>query len=85
MRDHYSDFGPTLACEYLTAQHGYSGSNETLRTWMIAAGLCKAKRSRVRRIHSPRTRRSCAVAQANWCKLTAARMPGLKIVRPRAA
>ena len=85
VRDHYSDFGPTLACEYLTAQHGYSGSNETLRTWMIAAGLCKAKRSRVRRIHSPRTRRSCAVAQANWCKLTAARMPGLKIVRPRAA
>ena len=60
VRDHYSDFGPTLACEYLTARHGYSGSNETLRTWMIAAGLWKAKRSRVRRIHSPRTRRSCA-------------------------
>ena len=60
VRDHYSDFGPTLACEYLTAQHGYSGSAETLRTWMIAAGLWKAKRTRVRRIHSPRTRRSCA-------------------------
>ena len=59
VRDNYSDFGPTLACEYLAAQHGYSGSAETLRTWMIAAGLWKAKRSRVRRIHSPRERRSC--------------------------
>jgi transposase len=59
VRDHYSDFGPTLACEYLMAQHNYTGSAETLRTWMIEAGLWKAKRSRVRRIHSPRTRRSC--------------------------
>ena len=60
VRDHYSDFGPTLACEYLAAQHGYTGSAETLRTWMIGAGLGKAKRTRVRRIHSPRTRRNCA-------------------------
>ena len=60
VRDHYSDFGPTLACEYLAAQHGYTGSAETLRTWMIGAGLWKAKRTRVRRIHSPRTRRNCA-------------------------
>ena len=60
VRDHYSDFGPTLAREYLAAQHGYTGSAETLRTWMIGAGLWKAKRTRVRRIHSPRARRSCA-------------------------
>ena len=39
VRDNYSDFGPTLACEYLTAQHGYTGSAETLRGWMIEAGL----------------------------------------------
>jgi len=58
VREHYSDFGPTLACEYLAAQHGYSGSAETLRTWMIQAGLWKAKRTRLRRIHSPRERRS---------------------------
>ena len=59
VRANYSDFGPTLACEYLAAQHGYSGSAETLRGWMIQAGLWKAKRTRVRRIHSPRARRSC--------------------------
>ncbi len=58
VREHYSDFGPTLACEYLASQHGYTGSAETLRGWMMQAGLWKAKRSRVRRIHSPRERRS---------------------------
>lgn len=58
VRAHYADFGPTLACEYLTAQHGYTGSAETLRGWMMQAGLWRAKRSRVRRIHSPRERRS---------------------------
>ena len=56
--EHYADFGPTLACEYLVARHGYTGSVETLRGWMIAAGLWKAKRTRVKRIHSPRERRS---------------------------
>jgi len=59
VREHYGDFGPTLACEYLVEQHGYTGSAETLRGWMIEAGLWKAKRSRVRRIHSPRERRGC--------------------------
>ena len=58
VREHYSDFGPTLACEYLVSQHGYTGSAETLRGWKMQAGLWKAKRSRVRRIHSPRERRS---------------------------
>ena len=58
VQEHYADFGPTLACEYLTSQHGYTGSAETLRGWMIEAQLWKAKRSRVRRIHSPRERRS---------------------------
>ena len=58
VREHYSDFGPTLACEYLASQHGYTGSAETLRGWMMQAGLWKVKRSRVRRIHSPRERRS---------------------------
>lgn len=58
VREQYADFGPTLACEYLASQHGYTGSAETLRGWMMEAGLWKAKRSRVRRIHSPRERRS---------------------------
>ena len=65
VREHYADFGPTLACGYLTSQHGYRGSAETLRGWMTQASLWKAKRSRVRHVHSPRERRSrlCELAQ----------------------
>ena len=39
VRARYVDFGPTLACEKLTEQHGVVVSRETLRRWMIDAGL----------------------------------------------
>lgn len=58
VREHYGDFGPTLAAEYLAERHGFAHSAETLRGWMIAAGLWKPKRVRQRTIHSPRERRS---------------------------
>lgn len=58
VRGHYADFGPTLAAEYLAERHGFTHSAETLRGWMMAAGLWKAKRVRQRTIHSPRERRS---------------------------
>lgn len=55
----YADFGPTLACEKLTEFHGYRLSVETLRQWMIAEGLWKAKSRRRARIHQRRPRRAC--------------------------
>ena len=58
VRERYSDFGPTLAREHLAEHHGYTGSAETLRGWMIEEGLWKPKRARIGRIHSPRQRRS---------------------------
>lgn len=58
VRDRYGDFGPTLACEKLTEVHGYRLSVETLRGWMIAAGLWKAKSRRRARIHQRRPRRA---------------------------
>lgn len=39
VRERYSDFGPTLAAEKLAEQHGCMISRETLRGWMIEAGL----------------------------------------------
>jgi hypothetical protein len=33
IREHYSDFGPELASEYLRRNHGVVYSVETLRTW----------------------------------------------------
>ena len=44
-RERYEDFGPTLAAEYL-AQDGLKVSVETLRGWLLAAGLWQTKRKR---------------------------------------
>ena len=59
VRARYADFGPTLACEKLTEQHGVGVSRETLRRWMIDAGLWVPRSQRPRRAHQPRHRRSC--------------------------
>lgn len=59
VRQHYADFGPTLACEYLQRDHDFGYSVETLRGWMAAAQLWKPKRRRQVRVHSPRARRAC--------------------------
>jgi hypothetical protein len=39
VRERYSDFGPTLAAEKLSELHGVDLGVETLRQWMIDAGL----------------------------------------------
>ena len=59
VRQHYADFGPELAREYLASEHGVAYNTETLRGWMIAAGLWKPKTRRARRVHPPRPRRDC--------------------------
>jgi transposase len=59
VRQHYADFGPLLAHEYLRHEHGFAWSVETLRGWMIQAGLWQARRRRAPRVHSPRARRAC--------------------------
>lgn len=52
----YADFGPTLAAEYLRAE-GFTVSKETLRGWMIEAGLWQAKSPGAPCVHPPRPRR----------------------------
>jgi len=59
LRQRYSDFGPELAREHLAREHGFTHSTETLRSWMIQAGLWTPKRRRAKRVHSPRARRAC--------------------------
>jgi hypothetical protein len=39
VRERYADFGPTLAAEKLCELHGLNLGVETLRQWMIGAGL----------------------------------------------
>jgi len=59
VRARYADFGPTLACEKLGEQHDLTVSRETLRGWMIEAGLWVPRAQRPRRAHQLRHRRSC--------------------------
>jgi hypothetical protein len=44
-REHFGDFGPTLACEKL-AELDLSVSKETLRRWLLAEGLWQRRRQR---------------------------------------
>lgn len=59
VREHYDDFGPTLAAEYLHDHHKLTISHETLRQWMMAAGLWKDRAARRPRAYQPRYRRDC--------------------------
>ena len=59
VREHYADFGPELAREYLANRHGFAHSTETLRGWMTEAGLWQPKIRRAKRVHPARPRREC--------------------------
>jgi transposase len=56
VREHYADFGPTLAAEKLGERHDVRVSRETLRGWMRQAGLWLSRSER-KRIQQPRHRR----------------------------
>src|SRR3954454_2235415 len=59
VRERYADFGPTLATEKLAEVHGCMISHETLRVWMIAAGLWVDRRHRLPSTHQPARGRDC--------------------------
>lgn len=57
IREHYSDFGPTLAEEYLADHHDISIGVETLRQLMLKDGLWHDKHKKKKAIHQQRLRR----------------------------
>lgn len=60
IRQDYYDYGPTLAAEKLAEYNGRAVSKETVRQWMIEAGLWQAKLTRSeKRCHPLRARRPC--------------------------
>jgi hypothetical protein len=59
IREHYTDFGPTLAAEKLCEVHGIKIGRETLRGWMREAGLWADRQKRRGRVYQPRYRREC--------------------------
>ena len=62
----YRGFGPKLAAEYLGKKHGIEASKETVRQWMIAAKLWRAKKERVKQVHIWRPRRSRFGELVQW-------------------
>ena len=71
IRERYPDFGPTLAAEKLAELHDIHLARETVRQWMITAGLWKDRRARLRPVHQPRYRRDCVgeLVQIDGCPL----------------
>jgi hypothetical protein len=59
VREHYPDFGPTLAVEKLAERHGLRLGVETLRQWMITDCLWIDRRHKLPSPHQPRRRREC--------------------------
>jgi transposase len=62
----WHDFGPTFASEQLAKGHGIAVSDETLRGWMIEAGLWKAGARRIEEVHCWRPRRSAFGELVQW-------------------
>ncbi|NTA59899.1 ISNCY family transposase [Agrobacterium tumefaciens] len=56
VRESYADFEPTLATEKLAERDGLQVSRETVRNWMVDAGLWLSRKQR-RTFHQPRLRR----------------------------
>ena len=62
----WHDFGPTFASEQLAQRHGIEVSEETLRQWMMAAGIWKSRARRLQEVHCWRPRRSAFGELVQW-------------------
>lgn len=62
----WHDFGPTFASEQLAKRHKIEVSDETLRGWMIAAGMWKSKPQGQPEVHAWRPRRSGFGELVQW-------------------
>jgi hypothetical protein len=62
----WHDFGPTFASEQLAKRHDIHVSKETVRGWMVAAGLWKAQSRKLGEAHFWRPRRSGYGELVQW-------------------
>lgn len=66
VNESYRDFGPTLAMECLAKRDRLAVSKETLRKWLIEAGVWKARPRRVKEVHTWRPRREGRGELVQW-------------------
>jgi transposase len=62
----WHDFGPTFAAEQLAKRHRIQVGKETLRGWMIEAGLWKSKAQTIADVHVWRPRRTGFGELVQW-------------------
>src|SRR5471030_2115541 len=62
----WHDFGPTFAAEQLAQRHQIEVGKETLRGWMIAAGMWKSQARQPEAVHPWRARRSGFGELVQW-------------------
>src|SRR5712692_4007431 len=62
----WHDFGPTFAAEQLARRQQIRVSDETLRQWMIGAGLWKSRARKAEQVHCWRPRRSAFGELVQW-------------------
>jgi transposase len=62
----WHDFGPTFASEQLVKRHQIQLSDETLRRWMITAGLWRSGARKAEKVHCWRPRRSAFGELVQW-------------------
>jgi len=62
----WHDFGPTFAAEQLAKRHQIHVGKETLRGWMIKAGLWKSKVQAIQDVHVWRPRRTGFGELVQW-------------------
>jgi transposase InsO family protein len=60
------DFGPSYASEHLRKTLKIQVGKDTVRKWMIAAGLWQAHKRKVEDVHPWRPRRSCRGELVQW-------------------
>ena len=60
------DFGPTFASEQLSKRHGIHVSKETVRGWMMSAGLWESHSRKLKEAHPWRPRRSGYGELTQW-------------------
>ena len=62
----WHDFGPTFAAEQLAKRHQIRVGKETLRGWMIQAGLWKSQSRQIEEVHAWRARRNGFGELVQW-------------------
>jgi len=65
-REECRDFGPTFAAEHVSKVLGIEVGRDTIRKWLIAAGLWQSRKRKVEAIHQWRERRACFGELVQW-------------------